>query len=123
MSHYVCTEGIVFKSKIFLIIDFFPDLNIMFSKFFLYIFRLKLKPKGKILTYGPHTDNYKLTPARKFDFDINLKMHYVKWGLRYITHQLIPNAFMYGFTLTDNLGTYKDETPSDNRFLVWSKTM
>lgn len=83
-----------------------------------------LKPKGKIFTYGPYTDDYKLTPARKFDFDSNLKMRNAKWGLRDITHQLIPNAFMYGFTLTENVETYNpDETPSDNSFLVWSKTI
>lgn len=81
-----------------------------------------LKPKGKIFTCGLYTDNYKLTPTRKFVFDSNLNMHNAKWGLRDITHQLIPNAFMYGFTLTENVRTYPHETPSDNSFLVWSKT-
>lgn len=74
--------------------------------------------------YCPYTDNYKLSPMRKFEFDSNLKMCGVKWGLRDITHQLIPNAFMYGFTLTENVETYDPhETPSDNSFLVWSKTI
>jgi len=83
-----------------------------------------LKPKGKIFTYGPYTDNYKLTPAKKFEFESNLKMCNEKWGLRDITNQLIPNAFMYGFTLTENVETYKsDKTPSNNSFLVWSKTI
>lgn len=55
--------------------------------------------------YGPYTNNYKLSPMRKFEFDSNLEMYDVKWGLRDITHQLIPNAFMYGFTLTENVAT------------------
>jgi len=36
VSHYVCTEGIVFKSQIILIIGFFFNLNLMFNNLFIY---------------------------------------------------------------------------------------
>jgi len=67
--------------------------------------------------YGPYTDNYKLTPTRQFEFDSNMKVLNSKLGLIDITHQLNANAFMYGFTLTENVETYNPhETPSDTSF-------
>lgn len=77
-----------------------------------------LKPNGKLFTYGPYGDNGVITPQSNIDFNRSLKTRNPAWGLRDITKQLIPIANKYGFTMIEKL-----EMPSNNHFLVWSKSV
>lgn len=77
-----------------------------------------LKPNGKLFTYGPYADNGVITPQSNVIFDHSLKSRNPSWGLRDITKQLVPTASKYGFTLTEKI-----DMPSNNNFLVWSKSM
>lgn len=75
-----------------------------------------LKSNGKLLTYGPYSDNRVITPQSNIDFNESLKSRNPAWGLRDITIQLVPTATKYNFILTEKI-----EMPSNNYLLVWSK--
>lgn len=77
-----------------------------------------LNPKGILFTYGAYEDNGVITPQSNIDFNHSIKLRNPAWGLRDITKQLIPIASKYGFTLTERV-----EMPSNNNFLVWSKSV
>lgn len=77
-----------------------------------------LKSNGILFTYGPYADNGVITPQSNVDFNHSLKARNSSWGLRDITNQLVPIASNYGFILTDKL-----EMPSNNYFLVWTKSI
>ncbi|XP_025418748.1 UPF0585 protein CG18661 [Sipha flava] len=77
-----------------------------------------LNSKGILFTYGAYADNGIITPQSNIDFNNSLKLRNPSWGLRDITKQLIPIASKYGFTLTK-----KVDMPSNNHFLVWSKSV
>lgn len=75
-----------------------------------------LKSNGKLLTYGPYSNNRIITPQSNIDFNQSLRLRNPAWGLRDITIELIPTATKYGFLLTEKI-----EMPSNNHLLVWSK--
>lgn len=74
-----------------------------------------LKQKGLLMTYGPYSENYILTPESNVSFDNSLRAHNAEWGVRDIVDlKKLAEESSIELIKIHNL-------PSNNKLLVWKK--
>lgn len=74
-----------------------------------------LKTQGLLFTYGPYSENYKITPESNVAFDESLRSQNKEWGIK----DICDLKKLADENSIDLIKIY--DLPANNKLLVWKK--